>query len=67
MMSPLLSDLGYLADTPAAQEIIDGRYHPPLGTDSYACEFIEVLAMSESIRAKGPVNYIANVEEHRAG
>ena len=36
MISPLLDDLGYLADTPAAQDIFDGRYHPPPGTDPYA-------------------------------
>ena len=67
MMSPLLDDLGHLADAPAAQDIIDGRYHPPPGTDLYACEFIAVLAMSESIRAKAPVICIATIEEHRAG
>ena len=33
MMLPLLDDLGYLADSPAADEIIEGRYHPPPGTD----------------------------------
>ena len=66
-MSPLVDDIGYLADTPAAQEITDGRYHPPQGIYPYACEFIEVLAMLESIRAKGPVNCISTVEEHRAG
>ena len=67
MMSPLLDDLGYLADIPAAQKIIDVRYHRPPGTDPYAYKFIEVLTMSKSIRVKGPVNCIATVEEHRAG
>ena len=66
MMSPLLDDLGYLA-YPAADGIIDGRYRPPPGTDPYACECIEVLAIPSSIRAKDPVNCIATVEEHRAG
>jgi len=55
IMSPLLDDLVYLTDSPAADEIIKGRYIPPPGIDLYACEFIEVLAMPASIRAKGPV------------
>ena len=67
MMSPLLDDLGYLAESPVADEIIAGRYILSPGTDPYACELIEVLAMPESIRAKGPVNCIATVEEHRVG
>ena len=67
MMSPLLDDLGYLADSPAADEIAEGRYRPPPGTDPYACEFIEVLAMPVLIRAKGLVNCIDTIEEHHAG
>ena len=66
MMSPLLDTLWYLAESPAADDIIDGRYRPPPGIDPYACEFIEVLAMPASIRAKCPVNCIATVEEHHA-
>jgi len=58
MMSPLFDDLGYLVDSPAADDIIDGRYHPPPGSDPYACEFIEVSAIPASIRAKDPVNCI---------
>jgi len=65
MTSPLFDDLGYLVDYPAADDIIEGRYNPPPGTDPDACEFIEVLAMPASIRAKGPVNCIATVAEHR--
>ena len=50
-MSLFLDDLGYLADSLAVDEIIEGRYHPPPGTDPYACELIEVLAMPASIHA----------------
>jgi len=62
-----MDDLGYLTDSPTADDIIDGRYHPPQETDPYACEFIDVLAMLASIRGKDPVNCTATVEEHRAG
>ena len=67
MTVPLLSEIGYLADGPAVDSIIDGRYIPPPGTDPYACEFIAALEMPASIRAKGPVNYIATLEEPRDG
>jgi hypothetical protein len=34
--SPLLEDFGYLADTEAAQAVLDGTYDPPAGIDPYA-------------------------------
>ena len=67
MTEPLLSEIGYLADGPAVDSIIDGRYIPPHGTDPYAREFLSALEMPASIRAKGPVNCIATLEEHRDG
>ena len=66
-MSSLLDELENLVDSPAADEIIKERYHPPPGTDPYACKFVEVLEMPALIRAKGQVNCIATVEEHSAG
>ena len=36
MMSPLLEELGYLADTEAAEEILAGTFEVPEGTCKYA-------------------------------
>ena len=56
MSEPFLSDFGYLANTPAAQEVLDGTYVPPAGMDLYLIEFLAVLKMSPSIQSWGPVS-----------
>jgi hypothetical protein len=43
MMEPLVSDLGYLADTQTAQEILDGTYEPPADLDPYTKLFLREL------------------------
>jgi hypothetical protein len=40
MTEPLLSDLGYLADTDAAAQILDGTYICPQGTNAYMRDFL---------------------------
>jgi hypothetical protein len=46
---PLVTNLGYLADTEAAQRILDGRYDFPADLDPYAAKLIDELQMPESI------------------
>jgi len=46
MTEPLLSDLGYLADTEAAAQILDGTYVSPPGTDTFTRDFLEALQRS---------------------
>jgi hypothetical protein len=43
MSEPLLSDLGYLANTSAAEEILQGTYVCPPGTDEYTQDFLLFL------------------------
>ena len=50
MTEPLLTDLGYLADTPEAQMILDGTYQAPPGTDYYTTLLLNELRMPDSIR-----------------
>jgi hypothetical protein len=40
MMEPLVDQLGYLADTTEAEEILQGTYQPPEGTNYYARLFL---------------------------
>ena len=54
MTEPLLTDLGYLADTQAAQMILDGTYQPPPGTDYYATLLINELRMPDAIYSERP-------------
>ena len=43
MQAPLLSDLGYLANTEAAERILNGTYVCPPGTDDFTCNFLQCL------------------------
>jgi hypothetical protein len=64
MMQPLLQDLGYLANTPQAQQILDGTYHPPPGTDPYMVKFLDKLRMPERVHAK-LVPATVSTQEHQ--
>ena len=44
--------------------VINGTYVPPDDVDYYAKEFIEALAMPDSLRAKGTVDLLILPEEH---
>jgi hypothetical protein len=50
MTEPLLSHLGYLAETPEAQQILDGSYDPPANLDPYAKKFLEELRMPQKVK-----------------
>jgi hypothetical protein len=43
MTEPLLSDLGYLAVTEAAAQILDGTYICPPGTNDFTRDFLRIL------------------------
>jgi len=65
MSAPFITDFGYLADTPAALEVISGSYTSPPGMDTYLAELLDVMAMPDSIRALGPLSLTINPEENR--
>ena len=51
MQEPMLSELSYLAEHPAAEEILKGSsYEPPQGTDKYMRELLEEIRMPQVIR-----------------
>jgi hypothetical protein len=51
MTEPLLSDLGYLADTETAAQILDGTYICPPGTDDYTRDFFRILQRPQNVDA----------------
>jgi hypothetical protein len=51
MTEPLLSDMGYLADMAAAEEILQGTYICPPGTDEYTKDFLQFLQHSPNVTA----------------
>ena len=46
LTEPLLSDFGYLGDSPATQQVLEGIYHIPPNTDPYARKLIACLRRS---------------------
>jgi hypothetical protein len=41
MQEPLLSDLGYLGTTAECNQILEGTYNPPTGTNEYTRELLQ--------------------------
>jgi hypothetical protein len=52
MQEPLLPLISYLADTPAAKDILQGTFEIPPGMDKYTKLFINELRMPDNIRVK---------------
>ena len=64
LVEPLLSKIGYMANTQAAQDIINDCFDIPAGTNPYATELIGALAIPDSIRALGLVPFHISLEEN---
>jgi hypothetical protein len=55
MTEPLLSELGFLGDGPAIDDILAGTYIPPDGTDYYAALLLQKMKILEAIKRLPPV------------
>ena len=71
MTEPMASELGYLAETPAADQILRGCYEPPKGTDKYMKELLHELRMPQAIRdgikKHGYISTEISQDENRQG
>ena len=67
LQEPLLSAIGPLADTPAADEILAGVYDIPDGVDEYTRQFIRHLAIPEHILHEEEADITLTPEEHSRG
>jgi hypothetical protein len=63
MMEPLLSELGYLANTEVVERILSGDYICPPGTDQYTQEFLKYLQCSPTIDAADQIDTIFSQED----
>ena len=67
-MTELLVDIfGYLADPALAQQVIDGTFIPPPGTNEYVVEFIVALKKTESIKKRNEISLIMTTAENKEG
>ena len=64
MQSPMVDILGHLADTPAAQQILDGSFIVPPEIDLYTRKMIRELRMPHSIQHSQPISSSISVDEH---
>jgi hypothetical protein len=55
MQGQLAEDIGYLGDTNAAQQILDGVYETPQGTNQYTREFIQQLQYDQNATNNAPM------------
>lgn len=67
MVPPLYDDIGPFGTGPRAQEILDGTYQVPEGTDPYAAEFISYLKTPPGIAELGPIDLRQTAEQHAQG
>jgi hypothetical protein len=63
MTEPLLSDLGYLADTEAAAQILDSTYICPPGTDDYTRDFLRILQWPQNVDASDRIDTSFSVSD----
>ena len=67
MLPPFTNDFGFLADTAAAQAVIDGTYIPPPEMDPYLIELLQAMKMPESIRLRGLLDTSITLDDNRSG
>jgi hypothetical protein len=66
MISPLVDDFGYLADTaPAAEQVLNGTYQLPDGTDYYAKLLLDQLYIPWEVTKMVPISVAITTEEHK--
>ena len=67
MQPPLVVDLGYLAETEMAEQVLDGSYEPTQDVDQYARELLHELRRPEIVRRRTPIATRVTTDEHVQG
>jgi hypothetical protein len=65
MSEPLLSALGYLANGPAIEDILNGTYIPPDGTNYYVALLLRELKIPDAIQQLPPVKSTVTFADQR--
>ena len=64
MQPPLVNHLGYLAETPIADQILQGTYHPPEHLDKYTKKMIQELRMPDHLKNQPRTSATISTSEH---
>jgi hypothetical protein len=66
LMQPnFISKVGYLAELPGADEILNGTFTPEAGTDQYTAQFLAHLKMDQAVRDSEPISKAISTESYR--
>jgi hypothetical protein len=63
MISPLVEDFRYLADTTAAEQVLNRTYQPPDGTDCYTKLLLDQLYISWEVTKMVPILAVILTDE----
>ena len=66
MQEPLLSELGYLADMLAAEQILNGTYVCPPGTDNFTQDFLACMQCPPSMGPEDQISMVFTMEDFQA-
>jgi hypothetical protein len=64
MQPPLVNDLGHLAETKMAEQVLEGTYETPQEVDRCTQELLQELRRPETVREKGPIHAVVTPAEH---
>jgi hypothetical protein len=71
MIYPTIDELGFLGDTEQVEQILQGSYDPPEGTDRYMQEILKEMCMPSaiwrSLETDGPISTEIPLAENTAG
>jgi hypothetical protein len=65
MQKDFIDRVGYQAELPGAQEILDGTYQPEPGMDPYAKLFIQHLKMETEVRDAPPITKAISTQSYQ--
>ena len=67
MQEPLLSAFGYHGKREAIEQVLNGTFQPPPGTDPYAAEFLQFAKRDDAIATRGDSPSYISAADHSKG
>jgi hypothetical protein len=66
LQEPIISEIGFLAESEEVERILDGSYVPPPGTDPFMVKLLKELRMPEATRRAAKMPATISEEDNRA-
>jgi hypothetical protein len=65
MQPDFVQRVGYLAELPGAEEILNGTFVPEPGMDPYAVQFLSHLKMETAVSTQPPISKVISTQSYR--